>query len=211
MHDRGDNVSFFNRFDFHPGATDTLHLNVQAAQSEFDVPNTYDQIAQTQHQKITTFNIAPGYSSVIGSNTLFTANGFVRQDHLTTRPAPNPLDDTPAHGESGSHADEHGCQSRHVAITLGHHNMKFGGTISATRLHEQFTFGITDPTDAAFAGRGRHTSTRRSRPFDLTNGGSPLAYDQSLHDQGAGGYIQDDIKAGNATFKLGLRSTTTMA
>jgi hypothetical protein len=38
-----------------------------------------------------------------------------------------------------------------LALTRGTHNVKFCGTIGATRLHEQFTFGITDPTDGAFA------------------------------------------------------------
>lgn len=69
LHDSGNNVSLFDRFDFRPGTNDTLHLNIQAANSGFDVPNTYDQIQQTQHQKIATFNVAPGYSRVIGSNT----------------------------------------------------------------------------------------------------------------------------------------------
>src|SRR5205814_7496464 len=69
LHDAGDQLSFFDRFDFRPGTNDTIHLNVQAARSGFDVPNTYDQIAQTQHQNIRTFNIAPGYSRVIGTNT----------------------------------------------------------------------------------------------------------------------------------------------
>jgi hypothetical protein len=41
---------------------------VQGARSSFDVPNTFDQndLGQDQHQKITTFNVAPGYSQVIG-------------------------------------------------------------------------------------------------------------------------------------------------
>ncbi len=79
LHDHGNSLSFFNRLDFHPNDTDSLHLNIQAAKSGFDVPNTYDQINQTQHQDINSFNIAPGYTRVIGSRTLFTANGFVRQ------------------------------------------------------------------------------------------------------------------------------------
>src|SRR6267143_933703 len=78
LHDTGNNVSFFDRSDFRPNGTDTLHLNIQAAKSGFEVPNTYEQSQQLQHQSINTFNIAPGYSRVIGSNTLFTVNGFVR-------------------------------------------------------------------------------------------------------------------------------------
>ena len=47
------------------------------------------RVAQTQHQNISSFNVAPGYTRVIGSKTLFTANGFVRQDHLTYLPSAN--------------------------------------------------------------------------------------------------------------------------
>ena len=77
------------------------------------MPNTYDQtIGQAQHQDITTFNVAPGYSGVIGSKTLFTANGFVRQDHLTYTPSPDPFADTPATRQPGSQADELRRQGR---------------------------------------------------------------------------------------------------
>ena len=62
LHDHGTSQSFFNRLDMHSGAASALHLNVQAARSSFDVPNTIDaeDAGQDQHQKITTFNIAPG-------------------------------------------------------------------------------------------------------------------------------------------------------
>ena len=33
---------------------------------------------------------------MIGSKTLFTANGFVRRDHLTYTPSADPFADTPA-------------------------------------------------------------------------------------------------------------------
>jgi hypothetical protein len=203
LHDTGDQVSFFDRFDFRPGDTDTIHLNIQAARSGFDVPNTYDQINQTQHQDIRTFNVAPGYSRVIGSNTLFTANGFVRRDHLTYLPSANPLDDTPASVSQDRTLTNMGAKAD-VSITLGAHNVKVGGSIGATRLHEQFTFGITDPTDSAFADESGQFNPALA-PFDLTNGGSPLAYDQSLTIKQQAAYVQDDIKAGNATLNLGLR------
>ena len=203
LHDTGNQVSFFDRFDFRPGTTDTIHLNVQAAHSGFDVPNTYDQITQTQHQSIATFNVAPGYSRVIGANTLFTANGFVRRDHLTYLPSPNPLDDTPATVSQDRMLTNMGAKAD-LTMTLGAHSLKFGGTIGATRLHEQFTFGITDPTDSAFAGEDG-TFDPALAPFDLTNGGSPLAYDQSFTIKQQAAYVQDDIKAGNATLNLGVR------
>ena len=122
-------LSLFDRLDFHPSTTDTLRLNVQAAQSGFDVPNTYDQIAQTQHQDITTFNIAPGYSRVIGSNALFTANGFVapRPPHLYAQ-APNPFDDTPATVSQDRTLTNMGVKAD-LSITAGNHNVKFGGSL----------------------------------------------------------------------------------
>ena len=203
LHETADQLSFFDRFDFRPGTTDTIHLNVQAARSEFDVPNTYDQINQTQHQNIRTFNIAPGYSRVIGASTLFTANGFVRRDHLTYLPSANPLNDTPASVSQDRMLTNMGAKAD-LSMTLGAHNLKLGGSFGATRLHEQFTFGITDPADGAFADEDGHFN-RDLAPFDLTNGGSPLAYDQSFTITQQAAYVQDDIKAGNATLNLGVR------
>src|SRR4051794_8307060 len=203
LHDTGDQVSLFDRLDFRPGANDTIHLNVQAARSGFDVPNTYDQAAQAQHQNIRTFNIAPGYSRVVGANTLFTANGFVRRDDLTYLPSANPLNDTPASVSQNRMLTNMGAKAD-VSITLGAHNLKIGGSIGATRLQEQFTFGITDPTDPAFADESGNFNPDLA-PFDLTNGGSPLAYNQSFTIKQQAGYVQDDIKAGNATLNLGVR------
>ena len=67
------------------------------APSSFDVPNTYDQEApgQAQHQKIDTFNVAPGYTRVIGSRTLLAANGYVRQDQVAYSPSADPFADVP--------------------------------------------------------------------------------------------------------------------
>ena len=61
------------------------------------MPNTYDQdaLGQDQHQNITTFNVAPGYTRVIGSNLLLTANGFVRQRPRDYTPSADPFADTP--------------------------------------------------------------------------------------------------------------------
>ena len=95
LHDHGHNTSVFNRLDSRPSDVDTLFLNIQGGKSDFDVPNTYDTIDQQQHQSITTYNIAPGYSRVIGSRAVLTANGFVRHDHLTYLPSPDAFDDSP--------------------------------------------------------------------------------------------------------------------
>jgi TonB dependent receptor/Carboxypeptidase regulatory-like domain len=203
LHDQGHNLSLFNRLDFHPSSGDTLHLNVQAAQSGFDVPNTFDTIDQNQHQTIATFNFAPGYSRVIGSNKLFTANAFVRHDHLTYDPSANPLDDAPASVSQNRTLTNMGVKAD-LAITSGRNNVKVGADFAATRLHEQFTFAITDPTDPSFQGDNGLIDPALA-PFDLTHRGTPLAYDQAATIKQQAAYVQDDIEAGPATFKLGVR------
>ena len=59
LHDHGNNFSIFNRLDMHPNDQDMLFLNIQGGNSSFDVPNTYDTIAQGQHQKIAPTTLRP--------------------------------------------------------------------------------------------------------------------------------------------------------
>ena len=203
LHDRGTSASVFDRLDAKVGQSGTFHLNVQGAQSSFDVPNTFDQDAagQDQHQKIRTFNVAPGYSQVIGGKTLFTANMFVRQDHLTYTPSADPLADSPASVSQDRKLTNIGVKAD-LAHTAGRHNVKAGATVGATRLNEQFTIGFTDPS---FNDPASPDFDPALLPYDLTRGGSPLAYAQAATIKQQAAYVQDDIKAGNATFKLGVR------
>jgi hypothetical protein len=206
LHDEGNRFSLFDRIDAHSRGTDAFHLNVQAARSSFDVPNTLDQdaLGTDQHQQIRTLNVAPGYSRVIGSKTLFTANAFVRQDRLMYSPSANPFADTPATISQARTLRNAGAKVD-VSYSAGNHNLKVGGTIGSTKLDERFAFGVTDPADGAFAGENGDFNQALA-PYDLTQpGGSLLQYNQSGTIHGQAAYVQDDIKAGNATLKLGLR------
>jgi hypothetical protein len=228
IHDSGHKWSLFDRLDARAKTTGTFHLNVQAARSDFDVPNTLDAdaLGQAQHQTINTFNVAPGYSQVIGSRTLFTANAFIRQDHLTYAPSANPFADQPGTVTQDRTLRNVGIKAD-VSYSLPNHNIKVGGSVSATPLHENFTIGFTDPAfnSPCLDASGGPSDDRTLRnvnqcgatltpnpdfapnllPFDLTRNGAPFAYSQAatIHQQAA--YVQDDIKAGNATIKVGLR------
>jgi hypothetical protein len=228
LHDAGNSQSFFDRLDVHPTAADTLHLNLQAARSSFDVPNTFDQAdaGQDQHQKIATFNFAPGYARVIGAKTLFTANGFVRQDRLTYAASADPFADTPETASQTRRLTNSGVKAD-VAYTSGAHSVKLGGSISATRLAEDFQFGITDSTfnspcvDASgnpasgtsLTATSQCTGGLMANPgfnpdllaFDLSRAGTPFLFSGAGTIKEQAAYIQDDIKAGDATFKLGIR------
>ena len=89
-----------------------------------------------------------------------------------------------------------------VTYSTGNHNVKVGGTIGATKLTENFALGITDPD---FNSPSSPDYIPGLRPFDLTRGGRQFAFNADATIKQQALYIQDDIKAGNATFKLGLR------
>jgi hypothetical protein len=227
LHDHGTNTSFFDRLDAHAGATATFHLNVQAARSSFDVPNTFDQndAGQDQHQKIDTFNFAPGYSQVLGGATVFTANVFARRDHLTYSPSADPFADSP-----GSVSQDRKLTNTGVKADLAHimagNNIKLGASFSATKLDENFTIGFTDPafnSPCLLNGEPSDNTSLRSPSqcsdaltvnpdfnpdfagFDLTRGGSNFGYSANKTIKQQAAYIQDDIAAGNANFKVGVR------
>ena len=206
LHDKGTSQSLFNRLDVHPGAANTLHLNVQVARSSFDVPNTFDQqdAGQAQHQKINTVNVAPGYTRVFGSKTLLTANGFIRRDHLTYTPSSDPFADLPATVSQDRRLTNSGVKAD-LSYTAGHHNVKLGGTISATKLQENFTLGITDPTAGDFADANGNFD-KAFAPYVLTGrGGTPFVFNGAATIKQQAAYVQDDIAAGNVSVKLGVR------
>src|SRR5215472_10856152 len=127
----------------------------------------------------------------------------MRRDHLMYTPSADPFDDTPATVSQDRTLTNYGGKVD-LTVNAGPHSIKFGGTAGATRLHEQFTFGITNPSDSAFADQNGNFD-ESLRPFDLTSGGSPLNYNQAFTIKEQAAYVQDDVKAGDATFKLGVR------
>jgi hypothetical protein len=226
LHDTGDKLSLFDRLDVRPSAVDTLHLNLNFGRSSFDVPNTYDAQNQDQRQTIDTINVAPGYSRVMGSSTLLTATGYVRSDHLTYSPSPDPFDDTPATVSQDRSLTNFGGKVD-LTYTSSAHNIKMGGSVSATKLDENFTIGFTDPAfnspcvdangnpvgNPALRGTGQCQGLLSPNPgfnagltaYDLTRGGSPFVFNGAATIKEQAAYIQDDIKAGRFSLKLGLR------
>jgi hypothetical protein len=229
LHDAGDSQSLFDRVDFHPSDVNALHLDVHLARSSFDAPNTYDQQAagQAQHQKITSVNVAPGYTHVFGSSTLLSANAYVRQDHVTYTPSADPFADETGTVSQNRKLTNFGGKAD-VAYSRGAHNVKIGASVVATRLDEHFSLGLTDPTanapcldadgspvgdvsivsDGACAGAGFDVNpdfVPGLAAYDLTRGGALFQFAGAATIKQQAAYVQDEIKAGNATFKIGLR------
>ena len=240
MHDNGNSQSLFDRVDVHPNDVDSYHLNVQSARSSFDIPNTYDAQCvpscaepqatgpANQHQNITSFNVAPGYSRIFGGTTELTANGYVRQDHVTYTPSANPFNDTPGSVSQDRRLTNFGGKVD-IGYAKGANNIKFGVSASATELSEQFTIGLTDPgenspcvdssgnpvPDPTLVSTSQCAATGLTanpdfapglEPYDFSRGATtPYAFSGSATIKQQAAYAQDEITASNVTLKLGLR------
>ncbi len=143
-----------------PNSTDALNLNQSnnscmiigsdptytdaCFQSPFGSPGQADQRSQ-----INTFNVAPSWTRVIGTNTVFTLGAFARHDSYNYYPSANPIadwSDTQRESVSQSRTlGNYGVRSS-VSIVKGRHNFKAGVTYMATPLNEQFNIGIADPS-----------------------------------------------------------------
>jgi hypothetical protein len=166
IHDKGNEENLFDRVDYNVTSADSIHTNFQYTRSWFQTPNTIDNLnagvldpitnaqlpAQDQRAQIKTFNIAPVWTRLISTTTLFTFGGFVRQDKFNYYPSGNVFADGTGLIPGGSSATLN--QQRKltnaglrtdVSYVKGKHNIKAGATLEHTFLTENFNFGITDP------------------------------------------------------------------
>ncbi len=237
IHDKGNEENLFDRVDYNLTSTDTIHTNFQYTRSWFQTPNTIDNLnigvndpltraplpAQDQGAQIKTFNIAPVWTRLISTTTLFTFGGFVRQDRFNYYPSGNVFADGTGVIPGGSSATLNqqrkltnaGLRSD-VSYVKGKHNFKAGGTFQHTFLTENFNFGITDPnflpsqSDAngnpCFANNVALDSPCTDLlPFDLTRGGGLFPFRARTDVKELALYLQDTISVGNWAFNLGFR------
>ena len=229
IHDHGSNGSVFVRLDAQPSTGQVFHTNVFVARNQFQIPNSLDQLTQDQNQKVTSFNIAPGYQHAVRNHALVAVNGWVRQDRVNYTPSANPFDDTPVTASQTRRLTSLGVKGD-VSYSSGIHTVKMGAQFMQTRLHEQFGLGITDPTfnpvcltangdpvttptlvdPSACAQAGYQPNDGLQPglvPIDLTRGGTLLNFNQTGTINEYAGYIQDTINWGHLTLSPGLRIT----
>lgn len=231
IHDKGNEENFFDRLDFQPTQSDSLHLNLQYTRSWFQTPNTLDNLSvfngnpagdTDERSKIGTFNVAPSWTRLINANAVLTAGAFLRHDQYNYYSSPNPLADLgPINSESiaqdrqltnaGLRAD--------FSYSEGIHNFKSGVAFSDTFLTERDNLGIVDPsvlpsttasngipcfnpaTNIAVPG----TPCAALLPIDLTRGGSLFPFRGHADIKVIGLYAQDAINKGSWSFNLGVR------
>jgi hypothetical protein len=229
IHDRGNNESIFDRLDWQPTSRDSIHLNLFTARNWFQIPNSYDQLAQDQKQRTLTWNIAPGYQRTINSHTLLTVNPFVRRDQVNYYGSRDPFSDTPITASQLRFLTNYGIKAD-VAYARGRHDLKVGTQLQQTRLVENFQLGVTDPgynpvclgadgnalllpgiTDSGACPNINSAYTANPGlqpglvPFDLTRGGSLFNFRGKHNINQYAFYVTDSIKLGHFTVDAGLR------
>jgi hypothetical protein len=233
IHDKGNEENLFDRVDFQVTGADTIHTNFQYTRSWFQTPNTIDNLnkdpnatdpltgaqlpAQDQRAQIKTFNVAPVWTRLISTTTLFTLGAFVRQDRFNYYPSGNVFADGTGLIPGGSSATLNqqrkltnaGLRSD-VSYVKGIHNIKAGATFQHTFLTENFNFGITDPNFLPGLGcpNGKPAPDPCAvlPPFDLTQGGALFPFRGRADIKELALYVQDTITKGNWAFNVGIRA-----
>jgi hypothetical protein len=231
MHDKGNEENLFDRVDYQLSTADSIHLNFGYTRSWFQNPNSFDQQshnvngngvltdpvtgsplgATDQVSQIKTLNIAPTWTRLINTNTVFTFGGFVRRDQYNYYPSGNPFDDfsPDLQGQTvrqNRKLTNAGLRSN-VSYVKGIHNVKVGVTYQHTFLTEDDGIGIVDPGLISSLNCPNNSTPPCSTllPYDLTQGGSPFSFHGHTDVKELALYAQDSITKGSWSFTLGLR------
>lgn len=254
MHDKGNEENVFDRADYTLSNVDSVQLNAGYTRSWFQTPNSFDSEfaspwfgvvvndggldpngdlvgATDQRSKIGTFNIAPTWTRLLNSNTVFTLGAFVRRDQYNYYPSANPFADL---GPTDLQRDSVGQNRKltnaglrsDITHVKGINNIKAGVTYEQTFLTENDSLGIVDPTfnapcldatgnpvqgftvpsQCAAAGDQPDSAFDPALlPFDLTRAGSSFLFNGHTDVKELALYVEDSITEGNWNFRAGLR------
>jgi hypothetical protein len=183
-----------------------------------------------QLSKILTYNISPTYTRIFGKSAVFNLGAFVRRDNYNYYPSGNPLADRgPANLQTSSIAQSRALTNAAVhsdfTYVKGIHNIKAGAQYGQTFLRENDSLGVVDPSyafsapcvDASGILVAGYSSPSQCpvgvnssylsvlEPYDLTRGGSYYSYSGHADIKELALFFEDQIKAGNWLFNLGLR------
>ncbi len=253
FHDKGNEENAFDRVDYQFTQVDSVHLNLNYSRSWFQTPNAYDNLNVSnvisggsspdpvfgdvgntnQLSKIETFDIAPTYTRILGTNAVLNFGAYVRRDAYNYYPSGDPLADRgPANLQTSSISQYRTLTNAGLRSDLsyqkGINNIKMGAVYQQTFLRENDSLGVVDPTynspcvaqpgfsdptqcagfgfvsnDPAVNPTGTYNSVLA--PYDLTRGGSLYNFVGHTDVKELALYVEDQIKAGNWLFNVGIR------
>jgi hypothetical protein len=184
-----------------------------------------------QRSQIGTYNISPTYTRIVNNNSVFNFGAYVRRDDYNYYPSRNPLADLgPPNLQTASIAQNRTLTNAglhaDVSYARGVQTLKAGLQFSHTFLRENDSLGIieatynspcvdlngtplpgyTDPSQCVASGAASNPSYLPVlAPYDFTRGGSYYAYRGRADVKETALYIEDQIKAGQWQWSLGLR------
>jgi len=184
-----------------------------------------------QRSEIKTFNLAPTYTRIVSANSVFNLGAAIRHDDYNYYPSANPLADLGPANLQTSSITQHRVLTNALAhadlsYAKGIHNFKAGVQYSQTFLREHDGLGLVEDTynapcvDASGNAVAGFSSTADCAangytanpsynsvlaPYDLTRGGSNYRFNGQADIKETALYAEDQIKAGNWMFNLGLR------
>ncbi|WP_420238152.1 carboxypeptidase regulatory-like domain-containing protein [Telmatobacter bradus] len=214
-----------------PNAYDNLNVqNVVSGGTTADP--VYANVGNTdQHSEIKTFNVSPTYTRIVNDSSVLNVGAFVRRDEYHYYPSGNPLADLgPTNLQTSSIKQSRTLTNAavHADISYAHgiHSVKAGVQYGQTFLRENDWLGVVDAelnapcVDASGASVAGLSSTAQCAtygysvnsayltvlaPYDLTRGGSDYYFHGQTDVKELALYAEDQIKAGNWLFNLGLR------
>jgi len=193
---------------------------------------TFISVGNTdQRSKIGTFNIAPTYTLVISSHAVLNWSVYARKDDYNYYPSGNALADLgPPNLQTSSISQFRTLTNvgSHIDYTYvhGHQNFLAGVQYEQTFLREHDSLGVVGNTynSPCVDGDGNPLPGYASpddcdgessfpndnyldvlAPYDLTRGGTNYLYFGHTDVKEMALYIEDQIKAGNWNFNLGIR------
>jgi hypothetical protein len=207
------------------------NLNVQNVISGGATPSpVFGDVGDAdQRSKIETINISPTYTRILDNNAVLNLGAFVRRDNYNYYPSGNPLADRgPANLQTSSIAQNRTLTNAAIhsdlTYTRGIHNIKAGAQYEQTFLRENDSLGVVDPTYnspcvdlsgnpvAGYSSPSQCPTGQQNpnylsvlTPYDLTRSGVSYHYAGRADIKELALYIQDEIKAGNWDFNLGMR------
>ena len=181
-----------------------------------------------QRSKIGTFNIAPTYTRIIDTDMVFNLGAYIRKDNYNYYPSHDPLADRgPANLQTSSISQRRILTNAGIhsdfTYAKGIHNIKIGAEYEQTFLREHDSLGVVDPfynapcldvngnpaagyPDQSACPNGVNPSYLPVlAPYDFTRGGGYYTYFGHTDVKELALYVEDEIKAGNWDFNLGVR------
>ncbi len=228
IHAIGNNGSIFDHIDYQPNYANAYHLNLSVARNWTQIPNSYDQLAQDQKQRVMSFNVAPSYQHTFASASVLTVNAFARRDQVNFYGSRNPFNDTPVTSSQLRFLTNYGFK---VDVATAHrfHTVRYGMQIQRTDLAETFGIGVTNPalnpvclnngapvvdpsiTDPATCSAANPAYVPNPdllpalTPYDLTRGGTPFRFRSANGINQYSFYVTDTIQWREWSINAGLR------